>query len=65
MSHSINGASLRTLPPISTISVNNFNVVFTDSECQKTVQFQNNKDTKVFLQWLLNTSVESTYAGLS
>lgn len=62
MSHTINGASLRTLPPISTISVNNFNVVFTDTECQKSVQFHNNRDTKVFLRWLLNTTVESIYA---
>jgi hypothetical protein len=62
MSHTINGASLRTLPPISTISVNNFNVVFTDKECQKSIQFHNNKDTKVFLRWLLNTTVESIYA---
>ncbi len=62
MSHSINGASLRTLPPISTISVNKFNVVFTDTECQKSIQFRNNKDTKFFLHWLLNTTVESIYA---
>ena len=61
MSHFNNGISLRTFPPISTVSVNNFNVVFTDSECQKTVQFKNNKDTKVFLKWLLNTTSESTF----
>lgn len=64
MTQSISAKILRTLPPISTISVNKNNVVFTDSESKKMMKFSNKKETKVFLSWLLSLSSESTYRVL-
>ncbi|WP_371373804.1 hypothetical protein [Thalassotalea aquiviva] len=53
MTHTFNGASIDAQPPISTISVNKFNVVFKDSKALKIVSFQNSGDTKKFLNWLI------------
>lgn len=40
-------------PPIFAITVNKFNVVFKDSVEMKSVSFQNSRDTKKFLNWLI------------
>ncbi len=53
MIHTSNGVSVDALPPISTISVNKFNVVFKDSKKLKRVSFQNAIETKKFLNWLV------------
>ena len=53
MTHTSNGVSVDALPPISTISVNKFSVVFKDSTASKRVCFNNSIETKQFLNWLI------------
>ena len=53
MTHTSNGVSVDALPPILTISVNKFSVVFKDSKTLKRVSFKNSIETKQFLNWLI------------
>lgn len=53
MIHTYHGAAINAHPPVSTISVNKFNVVFTDAQKLKNIRFKNANDTKKFLAWLI------------
>lgn len=53
MTHIYNGDSINAQPPISTISVNKFSVVFKDNQKIKNVSFKNAIETKKFLNWLV------------
>jgi hypothetical protein len=54
MIQTFSAGSIIAQPPISTISVNKFNVVFKDSNKLQNINFQNAIDTKKFLNWLTN-----------
>lgn len=53
MNHIFNGVTIDVRPPISTISVNKFSIVFKDSENLKSIRFQNAIETKKFINWLV------------
>lgn len=53
MIYNTSKASVDAKPPISTVSVNKFNVVFKDSETLKRVRFDNSLETRKFLNWLV------------
>ncbi|MEW9797308.1 hypothetical protein [Alteromonas sp. CYL-A6] len=48
-------------PPVSNISVNKNEVVFTDIKSKKNIQFNSNAETKKFIGWLLGISSNSRY----
>ncbi|WP_448566414.1 hypothetical protein [Thalassotalea ganghwensis] len=52
MTQTFNGIIIDAQPPISTITVNKFCVVFKDRTQQKTVSLQNSLETKKFIHWL-------------
>lgn len=51
MIHTYNG--IQAQPPISTISVNKFSVVFKDNKKINNISFNNAIETKQFLNWLI------------
>ncbi|MEO2267565.1 hypothetical protein [Pseudoalteromonas pernae] len=53
MIQTFNGAVINAQPPIATISVNKFCVVFTDSTARKSVSLDNAIETRQFINWLL------------
>ena len=53
MIHKYNGDGINAQPPISTISVNKFSVVFKDNQKLKSIKFQNALETKQFINWLV------------
>lgn len=53
MTHIYYGDSINAQPPIFTISVNKFNVVFKDKENIKKIDFKNALETKKFVNWLV------------
>jgi len=53
MTHTYTGNNINAQPPISTISVNKFNVVFKDAHTIKNISFESSKETKKFLNWLV------------
>ncbi len=54
MSFSYQGLQCSACPPIASISINKCNVVFTDQQTQQRLQFENNLQTKMFVNWLLS-----------
>lgn len=56
MSFLINGKSLHAHPPVTSITVNKFNVVFQDAQSKRKVQFDNAKQTRNFVDWLLDSA---------
>jgi hypothetical protein len=53
MIYTYNGDSINARPPISTISVNKFSVVFKDDQNIQNVSFKCAIETKKFLNWLV------------
>ncbi len=55
MSYTYKGTVYSIKSPISSISVNNHNVVITDQNGSKLIQFTNVNDSKCFLAWVYQT----------
>jgi hypothetical protein len=54
MSYIYNGAQIRVVQPVHSISVNKQNVAFADKCGQKNNKFANASDAKQFVSWLIN-----------
>lgn len=53
MIQKFNGLTIEAKPPIASISVNKFSVVFKDHNELKRVSLKNASETKEFVSWLL------------
>lgn len=56
MSYTYQGKVYSIKSPISSISINKHNVVVTDQDGAKLIQFMNLRDSKCFLRWVLQPS---------
>lgn len=54
MSFSYEGMHFNACPPIASISINKCNVAFTDQQTRQRLRFENNLQTKMFVNWLLS-----------
>jgi hypothetical protein len=53
MNQKFNGSTIEAKPPIASISVNKFSVVFKDNNELKRVRLNSASETKEFVSWLL------------
>lgn len=53
MNQKFNGLDIEAKPPIASISVNKYSVVFKDNNELKRVSLKNALETKAFVSWLL------------
>ncbi|QBY05483.1 hypothetical protein E2K93_14370 [Thalassotalea sp. HSM 43] len=63
MTINTNSNTFQVSPPISQISVNKQNVIFTDLQSKKHIQLKNAVEAKCFLNWLLSVSDVSYYSS--
>lgn len=57
MNYQHNGESIRILPPLKTISVNKYTVVFTDLSGQQRLQLNDSVETNRFVKWLTSPAI--------
>jgi hypothetical protein len=52
MSYTYNGSEIQIAHPVQTISINNLQVIFADSQGQKSTKFDTKSQARQFVKWL-------------